>query len=170
MNRRLLLFFSLFMVIMGMDFISKIYVHSHIPYMNWASPVFPYGGIAVFENWNGIDFSINHVTNKGAAWGMLASWQTGLLCVRLLVIGGIVAYLYKAKRPLAKQIPLVLIVSGALGNVLDYFLYGHVVDMYHFRFWGYAYPVFNIADSAIFCGIAWLFLTSFKKRRAAALT
>lgn len=163
--KRYLWLLSLFVLIFAIDFFSKAYVHSHIPFMNWASPFYPYGGVPVFHNWMGIDFSINHVVNKGAAWGMLASWQNALLYVRFLVIGCIIAYFLFSPSAKSKQIPLVLIISGAMGNVLDYFLYGHVIDMFHFKFWDYTYPVFNVADAAIFCGITWLFLKSSKSKR-----
>jgi signal peptidase II len=58
-----------------------------------------------------------------------------------------------------------LIATGAIGNILDYFIYGHVVDVFYFVFWGYSFPVFNVADSIIFCGIVVLFLQSFLERR-----
>ena len=52
---------------------------------------------------------------------------------------------------------------GALCNILDYFFYGHVIDMLHFVFWGYDYPVFNVADSFICIGVFWLFFASLKE-------
>jgi len=52
--------------------------------------------------------------------------------------------------------PFALILTGAVGNVLDYFVYGHVIDMLHFVLWTYDFPVFNIADSLITLGVAGL--------------
>lgn len=159
MKRSLLIFLSL-LLILAVDFFSKSYVHHFLPLMGWNEIGYPYGGIAVFENWVGIDFSINHVLNKGAAWGMFSSFQQYLFYARLTIIGGLLGYvLYFAER--RQQFPLLVIITGALGNILDHLIYGHVVDMFHFRFWGYSFPVFNIADSAIFCGIASLMLLSF---------
>jgi signal peptidase II len=37
--------------------------------------------------------------------------------------------------------------------VLDYLLYGHVIDFFHFVFWGYSFPIFNCADSYITLGV-----------------
>jgi signal peptidase II len=159
MKKTFLLSFFLFLFLL--DFFSKMYVHNCIPSMNSYFPVYPYGGIGVFHDVWGIDFSINHVVNKGAAWGMFASFQDVLLYVRLIIIGAILSYLVFVSVPLSRQIPLVMILSGAIGNVLDFFLYGHVIDMFHFKFWGHSFAVFNVADSAITCGIAWLFLLSF---------
>ena len=61
--------------------------------------------------------------------------------------------------------PLALIAVGATGNILDYYLYGHVIDMFNFDFWGYNYPVFNVADSAIFIGIFWAFWISITEKK-----
>lgn len=135
------------------DFFSKGYVHAHLPLMHYASSTYPYGGIPVFKDWHGIEFSITHLMNKGAAWGMFAALEKYLVALRILVIGCMFAYLFFFNRKPQLRLPFVLILTGAIGNVIDYFVYGHVVDMFYFVFWGYSYPVFNVADSAIFCGI-----------------
>lgn len=154
--------FALFLFLL--DFASKFYVHHFIPLMGLTTPFYPYGGVGVFQNWQGIDFSINHVLNSGVAWGMLSSLRDYLPYVRIAIIVGIVVYLFFFA-PKAQKMPLVMIITGALCNVADHFLYGQVVDMFYFKFWGYSFPVFNVADSAIFCGISWLMLQSFFKKR-----
>ena len=135
------------------DAFFKAYIHYNIPPINASTPIYPYGGIAVFRGWHGIDFSIVHVINKGAAWGVFASlqdylfmhgWRSSAVCSPIFSL---------SKRAPFRKFCLMLIATGALGNVVDYFVYGHVVDMFYFIFWGYSYPVFNIADSAIFLGI-----------------
>ncbi len=125
---------------------------------------YPHGGIAIFHNVLGIDFSIVHQTNKGAAWGMFAYFQDYLLFFRLMTIGLILGYLFFFNKNPLRRFPLLLILTGAIGNVIDYFVYGHVIDMFYFTFWGYSYPVFNIADSAIFCGVALLLFQSYSKK------
>ena len=52
-----------------------------------------------------------------------------------------------------------LIAVGAIGNALDYCLYGHVIDFIHFTFWGRTFPIFNLADTYITLGAIWLILT-----------
>ena len=165
--RRFLLFFLFAATLFLADLLSKAYVHHFLPILGYASSVYPYGGIAVFENWGGIDFSINHVLNKGAAWGMLSSVHEYLFYARLLIIGGMLFYLYFFSLS-NQKLPLLMIVTGALGNVVDHLIYGHVIDMFYFRLWDYSFPVFNIADSAIFCGIAWLMMQSFFKPKQKA--
>ncbi len=160
--RRSLIFFVLF----SLDFFSKAYVHHFLPLMGWNAPVFPYGGIGVFEDFFGIEFSINHVINRGAAWGLFANFQTLLFYARVGIVGVLVFYFFFFKK--AQKTPLLLIITGALGNILDHLVYGHVVDMFYFRLWDYSFPVFNVADACIFLGIAALLLHSFFKKRHVA--
>lgn len=155
------LFLVLALAIFTMDGLLKAYVHNNLPLINASSPVYPFGGIEVFYDWHGVDFSLVHVMNKGAAWGIFASLQEYLLYGRIAIIGGLLAYLSFVKTSVFRKFCLILIATGALGNVVDYFIYGHVVDMFYFVFWGYSYPVFNIADSSIFAGIILLLGESF---------
>lgn len=149
-------FIALALALFMADAMLKAYIHHDIPSISASTPVYPYGGIGVFRNWHGIDFSIVHVINKGAACGIFASLQEYLLYARVAIIGGLLTYLFFIKASAYRKFCLTLIAAGAFGNVVDYFVYGHVVDMFYFIFWGYSYPVFNIADSAIFLGIALL--------------
>ena len=124
---------------------------------------YPYGGLPIFSL-GGIDFSINHMTNTGAAWGVFSHYQLPLLGLRIVLIIGLISYLFGFQKSPSGRIPLMLIIAGAIGNVLDFFLYGHVVDMFHFVLWGYDFPVFNVADSSISIGIfSLLILSLFKK-------
>lgn len=168
--RRALQLFSIALFIFGIDYATKALTSFLIPPMEYAPPVFPFGGMAVFQNFFGIDFCLNNVGNRGAAWGMFGSMQIPLLIFRIIVTLGLVGYLFLSPKSKPHHIPLTLVIAGALGNVVDYFIYGHVIDMFHFVFWGYSYPVFNIADSAIFCGVAWMLLQPMnaKKRHVAA--
>ncbi len=145
-------------IVLLLDFWTKALVHAHLPVMN--SSAYPYGGIGIFSNFLGIEFSISHATNRGAAWGIFSSYQTLLLGVRIALVGGLFAYFWRSDRHPAWKIPVALVIAGATGNIIDSFFYGHVIDMLHFVFWGYDYPVFNLADSAIFVGIASLVISS----------
>lgn len=151
--------------ILGIDIVSKMYTYHHITPLNWSSLIYPYGGVAVFQSWLGIDFSINYAMNKGAAWGFFSSFQEYLLYARLLIMGGLLFYLLFTKMSFLKKFSLSCVLTGALGNVIDFFFYGHVVDMFYFVLWGYSFPVFNVADSIIFCGVVLLLLQGFLERR-----
>jgi signal peptidase II len=150
-------------LVLALDICSKYLVHKYIEPMNGHALWYPYNGIGIFKNFLGIEFSITHATNRGAAWGMLANYQSWLLIFRIIMVGVILNYLLFFNKNKKILIPLSLVAAGALGNILDYYLYGHVIDMFHFVFWGFSCPVFNIADSAIFIGIAWIFLSSMRK-------
>jgi signal peptidase II len=155
MNWKKAFVFIAFAILVFMaDAMLKAYIHNNIPPINASTPIYPFGGIGVFRGWHGIDFSIVHVMNKGAAWGVFASLQEYLLFARVAIIGGLLSYLFFVKTSPFRKFCLMLITVGAFGNVVDYFVYGHVVDMFYFILWEYSYPVFNIADSAIFLGIA----------------
>lgn len=147
-------------LILILDFTSKLWVQS-LPLMQYSAQTYPYGGIGVFKNFMGIEFSVTHATNKGAAWGILSEWQNYLLYLRITLVASLLIYLFAFNKHPKWEIPLALIVAGATGNILDYFVYGHVVDMFHFVFWGYDYPVFNVADAAIFLGVISLLIISF---------
>ena len=153
--KKALIFFIIALFILAADASFKAYIHDNI------SPIGgPYGGISIFRDWHGIDFSIVHVMNKGAAWGVFSSLQDYLLYARVAIIGGLLSYLFFVKTSPYRKFCMSMIATGALGNVIDYFVYGHVIDMFYFIFWGYSFPVFNIADSSIFVGISLLLLES----------
>lgn len=149
------LIFFLFAGIVLFDQLTKWLTHTYIPLMTYSSS-YPYGGFGIFRDFLGIEFSISHLTNHGAAWGMLADFQIYLMALRILLIAGMAWYALFINKNSSWVYPLTLIVAGAIGNVLDYFIYGHVVDMLKFVFWGYEYPVFNLADSSVFLGVFWI--------------
>ena len=135
-----------------------------IPLMGKDSWWYPYGGIGVFQDFFGIQFSIVHATNTGAAWSLLSEYQSYLVGLRIFLILALFVYMLIFNKNKAIVLPVTLIMAGALGNIMDYFVYGHVIDMIYFKFWGYSYPVFNVADSAVTIGIAWILLQSWWKK------
>lgn len=152
------------MLVLFLDFFTKGYVYYLLPVVDYKS-YYPYGGIGVFQNFIGIDFAISLAINRGAAWGVFADFQILLLIIRILVIIGMILYLIFLNKDKRAEFPLILVIAGAFGNVMDFFLYGYVIDFFHFNFWGYHFPVFNVADTAITIGVAWLFLLACFKHR-----
>jgi signal peptidase II len=104
-------------------------------------------------------FNIIHVRNTGGAFGIFGGQKGGLgsvlfVVVSLLAIGTIVYLFVKARedeKVLAFSFTLIL--SGALGNLIDRIRYGEVIDFLDFHVSTYHWPAFNIADSAICIGI-----------------
>lgn len=146
--------------LLGIDWLSKYLTYHYLPISNRFSLWYPYGGIPVFKDFLGIEFSLNHTINHGAAWGMFAEVQEFLLILRILMIAGLFGYILFYNQNRGWFFPLLLVTTGALGNVIDTFIYGHVVDMFHFVLWGYDFPVFNVADCCITIGVSWLFVSS----------
>lgn len=137
-------------LLIGLDQIVKLATVLNLPLVSHRGG-YPYGGIGVFKDVLGVEFSLVHATNTGAAWSMFQDYPSILLYARIILISLLGVYLlfaYREKVPL----PWVLIISGAISNVIDHFLYGHVIDTFHFILWGYDYPVFNVADSMIVIG------------------
>ena len=143
------------------DQISKWLVFSHLPLIESSTYLYPYGGIGIFRDFFGIEFSLNHMTNTGAAWGLLGKYPLPLIFLRMGLISALIIYFFYFNRHASWQVPLILVIAGAIGNVIDYFVYGHVIDMFHFVLFGYDFPVFNVADSAITIGIISLFILNF---------
>jgi signal peptidase II len=162
---RLTLFIITLVLILIVDLLSKQITIRYLPYMIQYYPVYPYGGIGVFQEFLGVEFSIVYAKNTGAAWGLFKNFQLLLLVFRIIFVSALFVYLFFINKEKKYSWPLILILSGAIGNILDYFIYGHVIDMFNFVFWGYDYPVFNIADSSICIGVIWLFFISFCSKK-----
>ncbi|WP_428102212.1 signal peptidase II [Candidatus Rariloculus sp.] len=104
--------------------------------------------------------------NEGAAFSFLSDaggWQRWMFIVIGLAVGaGIVVWLRqlpaKGRGLLAAGLALVL--AGAIGNVIDRILWGHVVDFIRVHYQEWYYPAFNAADSAITIGVGLLLLDS----------
>jgi signal peptidase II len=108
-------------------------------------------------------FYLTHVRNPGAAFGLFADASptvrvTLFIGITLVALAMIVSF----QRRLApgdrfSALSLGLIMGGAVGNLVDRVFRGEVVDFLHFRLWGgYQWPDFNLADSFIVVGVAFL--------------
>lgn len=141
------------LTILGIDAWTKWATQAYLPTAGHGSPCYPYGGLPVFRDFFGIEFSVVHTTNSGTIWGLFPHNPGILAIIRLGVIGFLIAYVYRARQTKSLIFPIILVLFGAVGNVVDYFLYGHVIDLFFFRFWGWSFPVFNVADTCIFLGV-----------------
>ena len=119
---------------------------------------------ALFTNGNQIVaapfLNFTPVWNPGISFGMLADFPqvTGYAIPAFAVL--VVIWLYFQLDQLSgiQRLGAGLIAGGALGNVIDRLRFDKVVDFIDIHLFGYHWPVFNIADSAIFIGVvAWLY-------------
>tara|TARA_R110002094_G_scaffold140253_1_gene131258 strand:- start:24 stop:521 length:498 start_codon:yes stop_codon:yes gene_type:complete len=116
-------------------------------------------------------FDLTLLYNKGAAFSFLAGqdgWQRWFFSLIAVAVSG---YLLRWLRNVSRaerllSIALVLVLGGAIGNLIDRLLFGHVVDFISLHWDRYYYPAFNVADSAITVGallLLWESLVSSRK-------
>lgn len=99
-------------------------------------------------------FYLNSYRNRGAAWGMLEGKFGFFFIVTVVVVIGLIYFLYKEgtkNKVFAWSIALLL--SGAIGNFIDRMARGEVVDFFHFFPFGYSFPIFNVADVCLTFGV-----------------
>jgi signal peptidase II len=114
-------------------------------------------------------FNLVLAYNKGAAFSFLANaggWQDEFLSIVAVVASLFVLYLlwrHGTQRLFAFALSLIL--GGAIGNLIDRRLYGHVIDFLDFHYAGWHWPAFNVADSAIVCGAGLLILDELRRVR-----
>lgn len=98
-------------------------------------------------------FYLTYIMNPGAAFGILPNQKVLFITTGILLITGVLVG-YRKIPPEKKllRFSLGLVLGGALGNLLDRLRFGRVVDFLDFRVW----PVFNLADTAIFIGVCLL--------------
>ncbi len=98
---------------------------------------------------------LHYVQNTGAAWSLFKNSTLALAVFSVLLLALLAVWF--SLTPAAKRgqrVALSVIMSGALGNMLDRFRLGYVVDFLELPHW----PVFNVADMLLCCGVAALAL------------
>ena len=114
-------------------------------------------------------FNLVLVFNRGAEFSLLAhapGWQRELFAaVAVLASAVIVVLILRNASERLFCAGLSLILGGALGNLWDRIVLGHVVDFLDFHALGHHWPAFNLADSAITLGAALLIVEGFRARK-----
>ena len=140
------------------DHLTKWWVSSALAYQE-AVPVLPF-------------FSLVLVHNTGAAFNFLANaggWQRWFfIAVGIVATVIIVRLLRRHAHEPRLAFSLALVLGGALGNVIDRVVLGHVVDFLYFHYGKFAWPAFNVADSAISVGAVLLIWDSLRGKRPAS--
>jgi len=135
------------------DHITKYLITANIDYQDFV-PLAPF-------------FSLVLVHNHGAAFSMLADaggWQRWFFIgVGIVATVIIVRQLRRHRNEPRMSLALALLLGGALGNVIDRVVLGYVVDFLYFHWGEWAFPAFNVADSAITVGAALLIWDSFAR-------
>ena len=97
---------------------------------------------------------LTFVENRGVAFGMFSGQRWFILLLTCVIVIGLVWFYVtlpekKEYRPV--RVSLVLILSGAVGNIIDRLFRGYVVDFFEFTF--FEWPVFNVADIYVVVGV-----------------
>lgn len=109
--------------------------------------------------WSGV-FHFTYVINTGAAFSFFRGQVEVLRWISLIVSLLLIIFVwYSPRLSLLEQLGYGFILAGAIGNGIDRFLFGYVVDFLDFRLINF--PVFNLADVAINVGVLLLLLASF---------
>ncbi|WP_010530467.1 signal peptidase II [Lentibacillus jeotgali] len=99
-------------------------------------------------------FYLTSHRNSGAAWGILQGQMGFFYVITVIVVIGIIYFMQKyARENKILATALSLILGGAVGNFIDRLFRKEVVDFFDFNLFGYDYPIFNIADSALVVGV-----------------
>jgi signal peptidase II len=131
-------------VVIALDQWSKAWVLRELP---------EYTAITVIDGfWNWF-----RTYNTGAAFSFLSDaggWQIWFFTALAVAISGLLAFwLSRAARGDWRQaLPYSLVIGGALGNVIDRLMHGHVIDFIQWHWRDHYWPAFNLADSAIVAG------------------
>ena len=152
-NKYVLLFFVSGVLIV-MDQYTKLMVSLHIP-LNYS--------VKVVEDF----FNLTHIRNSGVAFGLFASQQSEYKALMFIAISTIaiiailVIFHQTPKEKKMVQTGLILIFSGAIGNLIDRILHGEVIDFVDFFINRHHFPAFNIADSCITVGVIMMVIDLF---------
>ena len=107
------------------------------------------------------------VWNKGVSFGILSDhgelMPRIITVITLLITFCLLIWLIKAPKGITK-ISLSLIIGGAVGNIIDRVNHGAVIDFLDFHAFGFHWPAFNIADSAITIGVCFFLYENFVLR------
>lgn len=103
--------------------------------------------------------------NYGVAFSMFAFLQEYLKYIQLLIIAGVVVYLYFNKKTFYDySLPVAILLVGGLSNILDRFTYGAVVD-YVYWHCGFEFAIFNLADVLINIAVAMILFKQYQDYR-----
>lgn len=131
-----------FVLLVFIDQISKFWAATSLKNHN---------AIVILKDW----FELQYLENQGAAWGVLYGKLPFLVTITLLIVLIFLFFYFKIPATrffLPLRISFILILSGAVGNLIDRILHKYVIDFLYFK--KIDFPIFNIADIYVTVGAA----------------
>jgi signal peptidase II len=111
--------------------------------------------------------SLECIFNSGISWGILSSEQNiihmGIAFLIAAIIVIMTIYSYRRWQQGISIIGEILVIAGALSNLVDRILYRGVVDFIHLSCGSWSWPNFNVADCSIVLGVCLMLITLYKK-------
>lgn len=148
-NRRRIIFETLaivlLVVLIVIDQLTKLYFSTNLN---------KYETISVIDGF----FYFTYTTNTGGGFSLLANKPWAQTFFKILTSISLVLfvalYVYSSKKGYKwLRFALIFVISGTVGNFIDRLLMNHVIDFISLVFWGYHFPVFNIADCCLVVGV-----------------
>ena len=133
---------------------TKFLVTIHIPL---------YFSVRVIDNF----FNITHIRNPGVAFGLFANQESEYKVLFFIIISAIaivailIIFHQTPNNRRMVRTGLTLILSGAVGNLMDRIIHKEVIDFIDFYYQKFHWPAFNVADSCITIGVALMILDLF---------
>lgn len=146
---RLIKLFLGSMILIALDQLTKIWIVNHIS-LGQIKSFLP--GVV----------SLTYLQNRGAAFSILQNQKWFFVLMTSLVLGVAIFYYIKNEAmSIFKELALILIISGTIGNFIDRLRLSYVVDMIHLDFMNFA--IFNVADSYLSVGVVLLMIILWKE-------
>ena len=105
-------------------------------------------------------FKLEYVQNTGISFGLFSGGRILIIIASLVVIGFMIYDLFHEESKI-HYFSCMLILSGALGNLIDRVVRGYVVDFISFTFFGHKMAIFNLADICVVIGVILYILLMF---------
>ena len=142
--------FFIFFVLVAFDLLSKKIVFDSIDLYTFISLTF--------------FLDLTHIHNFGVSFGLFSGLISPWLLIILgLLVVGFIFYLMKSASDTLEEWSLLIIISGALSNIIDRIFNGYVIDFIYFHYKDFFWPAFNFADIYITIGIIMIVINILRK-------
>ena len=142
--------FFIFFVLVVFDLLSKNIVFNSIDLYTFISLTF--------------FLDLTHIHNFGVSFGLFSGLISPWLLIILgLLVVGFIFYLMKSASDTLEEWSLLIIIPGAISNIIDRILNGYVIDFIYFHYKSFFWPAFNFADIYITIGIIMIVINILRK-------